>query len=114
MSTPEERIASRVRIAGRIRRARKHAGISGEEAARRIGVASRTYYRWEKLETFGFESRLDEIAKALGVSYKDLLGGETLPSSDDITKAWSDELAATRREIMDEIRQLREDLEPPH
>lgn len=103
MSTPEERIA------GRMRSARKRLGISQEEAAHRLDVSLRTYARWERGESLGFLGRLDEIAKALGASEADLLGGES-PLSDGPTVR---DLAAKLDQMMEEITSLRRDLESP-
>jgi transcriptional regulator with XRE-family HTH domain len=78
MSTPEERIA------GRMKGARKRLGISQEETAHRLGIALRSYARWERGESLGFIGHMDEIASALNTSEADLLGGEN-PFSDGPT-----------------------------
>jgi transcriptional regulator with XRE-family HTH domain len=103
MSTPEERIA------GRMKGARKRFGISQEQAAHRLDVSLRTFARWERGESLGFIGRLDEIAEALGTTQADLLGGEN-PLSDGPTVQ---DLAAKLDEMMEEIQRLRSDLEPP-
>lgn len=103
MSIPEERIA------GRMRSARKRLGISQEQAAHRLGVSLRTYARWERGESLGFIGHLDEIAPVLQTSEDNLLGGEILHSNGPTVQ----DLAAKLDQMMDEIRRLRDDLEPP-
>lgn len=103
MSTPEERIA------GRMRSARKVLGISQEEAGHRLGVSLRTYARWERGESMGFVGHLDEIAPVLNTSEADLLGGEN-PLSDGPTVK---DLATKLDQMMQELQDLRRDLEPP-
>lgn len=103
MSTPEERIA------GRIKRARRRLGLSQEDAGRRVGVALRTYARWERGESSGFIGRLADIAAALETSESDLLGGENALTDGPTVR----DLATKLDDVMDELRQLREDLESP-
>lgn len=103
MSTPEERIA------GRMRNARRQLGISQEEAGHRLGVSLRTYARWERGESLGFIGHLDEIAPMLETSEADLLGGENLMSDGPTVK----DLAAKVDQMLKELQDLRRDLEPP-
>jgi transcriptional regulator with XRE-family HTH domain len=100
LSTPEERIALRMRTA------RKRLRISQEEAAGRLGVVLRTYARWERGESLGFIGHLDEIAGALETSESELLGGENALSDGPTVQ----ELSAKLDAIMDELRRLRRDL----
>ncbi len=102
MTSPPERIAARMR------RTREDLGISQEEVARRLGATSRTYARWERIETFGYLQRLPEIAKALETTESELLGEENLLTPSPTV----DELAAKLDEVADELRRLREDLRP--
>lgn len=92
-----------------MRSARKRFGISQEDAAHALGVSLRTYARWERGESLGFIGRLDEIGPALDTNEADLLGGEN-PMSDGPTVR---DLAAKLDQMMDELKRLREDLEPP-
>jgi transcriptional regulator with XRE-family HTH domain len=92
-----------------MRNARRRLGISQEEAAHRLDVSLRTFARWERGESLGFIGRLDEIAEVLGTTEADLLGGEN-PLSDGPTVR---DLATKLDQMMDEIKRLREDLEPP-
>lgn len=99
MSTPEARIAERVRDA------REAAGLSQEAAAQTLGIALRTYARWERQESFGYLLRLDEISKAFGISTQELLGDEELPTPS------KDSFTAKLDLLLDEVRQIREDLD---
>lgn len=99
MSTPEARIAERVRDA------REAAGLSQEGAAQTLGIALRTYARWERQESFGYLLRLPELAKAFGVTEQELLGGEDLP------RPSKDAFTAKLDLLLDEVRQIREDLD---
>lgn len=100
MSTPEERVAHRMR------EARKRTGISQEATADRLGITLRTYARWERGESLGYVGHIAAIAKALETTPDDLLGGENLtgPTVEEL----SDKLDA----VMAELRALREDLAP--
>ncbi len=100
MSTPEERIA------GRIRTTRERTGRSQEDVARQLRVTSRTYARWERLEGYGFIGRLADIARALGTTESELLGGENI-----LTDApTAEELADKLDRVLEELEQLRQDL----
>jgi transcriptional regulator with XRE-family HTH domain len=101
-NTPEGRIAQRMK------KARLAAGISQEEAGRRLKTTLRTYARWERGETMGFMGHLKEIAKALDTTPEALLGGEELRPNPTTVE----ELSAKLDAVMDEIRQLREGLGP--
>lgn len=102
MNTPE------VRIAARMREARESAGISQEEVGRRLGVTLRTYARWERGESYGYLQRLGDIAKALGVTESDLLGGEDPMTAQPTVDALSDKLD----QILTELAQIRTDPKP--
>lgn len=101
MSTPEARVAHRMR------EARKHAGISQETAGDRLGVTLRTYARWERGESLGFIGHIAEVAKALETTPDELLGGENL------TGPTVEELSDKLDLVMEELRGLREDLSRP-
>lgn len=101
MSTPEERIA------GRMRSARKRLGISQEQTAHRLGISLRTYARWERGESMGFIGHLDEIAPVLKTSEDNLLGGEILHSNGPTVQ----DLAAKLDQMMTELQDLRRDLQ---
>lgn len=99
MATPEERVAQRMKAA------RKRAGISQEEAGRRLGVTLRTYARWERAETHGFLAHIDHIAKALETTTDGLLGGDLRPTARTV-----EEMSEKIDQVLDELRKLIEDL----
>lgn len=73
-SEQSESNAEARRIGQRMRLYRNRANprISQEEAAHRMGVAVRSYARWERGENTGHLSRIEEIAEMLGVTPADL------------------------------------------
>ncbi len=82
--------------------ARERADLSTAQAARRLGVKTRTLSRWERDESAPRPNRLVMLAQLLGVSPAWLLEGsagfepqEPEPSVADI----QDQLAAARRAI---------------
>lgn len=101
MSGPEERVAHRMK------EARRRAGISQEEAGRRLRVTLRTYARWERGETFGFIGHIGEIAKALDTTPDELLAGEQL------TAPTVEELSTKLDTVLTELAEIREELKPP-
>ena len=70
-------------FARRLREAREHAGLSQEEAAKKIGVTLRSYGRWESTHkkdgAIPRGSRLDPIAEALNVDREYLMGPPPAP-----------------------------------
>lgn len=54
-------------------KARKAAGLSVAESARRLGVTPAAICQWESGETFPDGRRLQEIAKVYGVTVDELL-----------------------------------------
>lgn len=88
-------------IAERMRLARRLAGLSQEETARRLKVAVRTYARWEKGDTEGFLSELDRIADVLGVPVRDLRGPAESPTLEERVDA----LAAEVHALADVVRE---------
>lgn len=102
MSTPQTRIAARMRST------RQEMGLSQEEIGRRLGVTLRTYARWERGESYGYLTRLAEVAQALETTEAELLGGE-----DPLTaQPTVEELAAKLDAVLLAIDQLRQDLAP--
>jgi transcriptional regulator with XRE-family HTH domain len=81
-----------VRLRTRLKELRERAGLSQEQAARRMRTTSRTYARWERGEVGFPVGRVDELAKAFNVPPADLL---------------IDSLA----ELESEVRRLRRDLD---
>lgn len=100
-NTPEGRIAQRMKDA------RLAAGISQEEAGRRLKTTLRTYARWERGETMGFMGHLKEIAKALETTPEALLGGENLRPNPTTVEELSSKLDA----VLGELAELRGQLE---
>lgn len=94
-------MADTKRIASRIRQARQRAGMTQEEAARRLGVSGRTYIRWEHGDSEGFMSRIDGIASAFGTTPQELIDDQSALLADLIAevKAQRQEIAAMRQEI---------------
>lgn len=88
--------------------ARKRLGLSQEDTARRLDVALRTYARWERGESLGFVGHLATIAKALETDESELMGGEALLGGSAVR-----ELSSKLDAMMEELKQLRLDLEPP-
>lgn len=70
-----------IAIAERIRLARRLAGLSQEETAAKLGIAVRTFTRWERCETLGFLNELKRIAEALGTTVEELAPPELDPGS---------------------------------
>lgn len=101
MSTPE------IRIAQRMRDARERLKVSQEEVGRRLGVTLRTYARWERGESHGYLMRLGDIAKALETTESELLGGEHPLSLQPTVTDLFERLDG----VVSELHQLREDLE---
>lgn len=66
MSTRSQSIAERIRLSRRL------AGLTQEEAAQKLGVAVRTYARWESCATEGFLEELERIAAAFGTAVAEL------------------------------------------
>lgn len=109
MASKERRDADRraaAPLAARIREARTAAGISQEEAARRIGVVHRTYTRWERGETLGFIGHIGAIAQALETTTDELMG-EARPAPHS---ASVEDLSTKLDALLEEVQQLREDL----
>jgi transcriptional regulator with XRE-family HTH domain len=105
MSTPEARIAARMREA---RENINGGGISQEEMGRRLGITLRTYARWERGESFGYLTRLGEIAKALETTEGNLLGGE-----DPLTaQPTVEDLSTKMDQILARLDEMHEDLRP--
>ena len=100
-NTPEGRIAQRMK------QARLAAGISQEEAGRRLEITLRTYARWERGETLGFMGHVAEIAKALETTPDAILGGENLRPAQTTVEELSNKLDA----VLDELAELRGQLE---
>lgn len=100
-NTPEGRIAQRMK------QARLSAGISQEEAGRRLKTTLRTYARWERGETMGFMGHLKEIAKALETTPEALLGGENLKPNPTTVEELSDKLDT----LMAQVAELQGQLE---
>jgi transcriptional regulator with XRE-family HTH domain len=92
-NTPEGRIAQRMK------QARLAAGISQEEAGRRLKTTLRTYARWERGETLGFMGHISEIAKALETTPDAILGGEDLRPAQTTVQELSDKLDAVLAEL---------------
>lgn len=86
-------------VAGRLRTARRLAGLSQEDAARQLDVSTKTIARWENVETTGYLGDLDRIAKAYGTTAEAILG--TAHADDQVAA----QLAAMKEEL-DEIRSL--------
>ena len=57
-------------------KARKAAGLTVAEAARRLGVTSAAICQWESGKTFPEGKRLVEIAKVYGITVDELSVGE--------------------------------------
>lgn len=100
-NTPEGRIAQRMKAA------RLAAGISQEEAGRRLKTTLRTYARWERGETQGFMGHIAEIAKALETTPEAILGGENI----NPPRVTVDELSAKLDRVLSEVASLREQLD---
>jgi transcriptional regulator with XRE-family HTH domain len=90
-----------------MKEARLAAGISQEEAGRRLKITLRTYARWERGETFGFIGHVKEIAKALETTPEALMGGENL----DPPRTTVDELSNKLDAVLEELAELRGQLE---
>lgn len=58
----------------RLRTLRKTRDLSQEDMGKRVGVAARTYQRWETGETDGWKRYLHGLASALGTSIEVLTG----------------------------------------
>lgn len=82
-------------------------GHQQEEVGRRLGVTLRTYARWERGESFGYLTRLGEVAAALETTESDLLGGEDISTAQPTIDALSDKIDL----VITELRQLRQDFE---
>ncbi|MCJ2178702.1 helix-turn-helix transcriptional regulator [Novosphingobium album (ex Hu et al. 2023)] len=65
----------------RIRRLRREREIGMEHFASRIGVSRPTLWKWEKGTAFPRAKKLQAIARALGVSERELLHGNEQPGS---------------------------------
>jgi transcriptional regulator with XRE-family HTH domain len=86
-------------ISERIRLHRRVAKLTQADAAHRLGVATKTYERWERGESLGYLSRLDELAMLFGVTIDALLI-EAAPSIEERVTALElevNELRRTRR-----------------
>lgn len=72
--SPEAPIQKASDIHLKIRRMRKHAGMSQEELARRLGVSARTIDSWERDETAPDAAQIWDCAVLLGCTPNDLMG----------------------------------------
>lgn len=95
--------------AEKIRTARRLAGLTQQQAADKLGVAGRTYARWERGESTGFMRELESIAQAFGTTTDQLIPitGEA-PSSDRLER-----LEQTLEELLGEFRELKDLLLDP-
>jgi len=89
-----------VQTAERMKLARKLAGMSQEDAARALGVAVKTYARWEKVETQGFLGELSRVAEVFGTTADELLGIEDGDMAGQLA-ALRSEVAELRALLMD-------------
>ena len=86
----------------RLVHARQRAGLSTAQAARRLGVKTRTLSRWERDESEPRPNRLVMLAQLLGVSPAWLLGGAATFEPKDMElgeEEIRDQLAAAKRTI---------------
>lgn len=84
-----------------LRSARRLAGLTQEEAARKLAVTSRTYARWERGETAGFLRELDRIAEAFGTTPDAIIGGGVTDALEDRLGALEGELRQLRSLLLD-------------
>ena len=75
---------SRTTLAARIESARKRAGLSQAQLARRMGIERQSVQQWEHGETAPRQSRLTKLAQVLGVEAQWLLMGETDGQIEDV------------------------------
>jgi transcriptional regulator with XRE-family HTH domain len=87
-------------ITERIRLHRRVAKLTQADAARRLGVSTRTYARWESGTTLGYLSRVDELAMLFGVTMDALLI-EAAPAIEERVTALELELIELRRMLLD-------------
>ena len=74
-------------FSGRLAEARRRAGLSQSELARRIGLKPQSVQQWEQSGTTPRSHRIDKIASALGVSREWLLvGGSAADSIREVTQ----------------------------
>lgn len=71
-----------------LRRARKHAGITADDAARHLGFSTVSLFRMEDGQSMVSAARLETLAKFYRVSLPDLLRGRlvSMPSTVDIQR----------------------------
>ena len=99
-------------IGARIAEAREAAGYSAAQAARRLGVDSRTLQRWERDESVPRGNRLMMLAGLLGVSPAWLLVGEQqLPSRSDSDWTQVKSQLANARQMLDSLASIVDSLE---
>lgn len=84
-----------------LKNARRLAGLTQEEAARKLDVTSRTYARWERGETAGFLRELDRIAAAFSTTPDAIIGGQATDDVQAQLAALQSELAELRALLLD-------------
>lgn len=94
-------------LGGRISFARESAGLSEEEAARRLGVLAESWIAWERDRDAPRANRLATMAGILGVSLSWLIGGAGDGPQD---RPASDGPSDDRAELLRELRQASRDV----
>jgi transcriptional regulator with XRE-family HTH domain len=92
----------------KLKTARRLAGLSQDEAARRLKTATKTIARWESGETNGWMGRVDDLARIYGTTREALLPENLGPrpaSSQAALMGLEEEVARLRREV-EELRAL--------
>jgi transcriptional regulator with XRE-family HTH domain len=87
----------------KLRTARRLAGLSQNEAAKRLNTTEKSIARWERGETDGWMRRLDDLAAAYGTTREALLPDN--PAAKGAPEDLADEVARLRREV-EELRTL--------
>lgn len=70
----------RERVVERLSELRERAGLSQEDAARKVGVTHRQWQRWESGQSMPYPRNLDKVASAFGISVSDFFDDQPLAS----------------------------------
>ena len=100
-------------VGGRLRTARRAAGLTQKQLAEKLGVESITVSRWERGVTSPSLPRLRRIAEITETTVSDLVRSPDTASAHAVELAALREELAETRELVDRVARALERLAPP-
>jgi transcriptional regulator with XRE-family HTH domain len=76
----------RERVVERLSELRERAGLSQEDAARKVGVTHRQWQRWESGESMPYPRNLDRVASAFGIAVAEFFDDQPAAAPRDDTQ----------------------------